>query len=532
MPIQLRDVNGNLIAMTAAQKLQLLTEIGGVDQAKLDAKGLAVTQPGGASVASAVSLLLGSGLVLDPLAGNGARIRRSNAWRDITYFGAASAQVSETGQPSITFSGYISGSTLTVTAVTKGTLFVGAYIEAPGLYGAVKISALGTGTGNTGTYTVTTNQTLGSAGAVVAFVSCSQPGNTFATDVNASSAIKALRRCGRFRLRFSTGDRSDALTGFILSGHVEVPGKNGGPTAFIPVRFGGSATFFAPAGGGYDIVTDWIGWPVEAGDILHAKMYLHNGGAAFTISTQSPLTNPARNASTKSQITISGRGSDATAIPYGTSPWIENTGYVNGACFAPVAWEAESNELDRPITADFWGDSIGYGAGSSAAIPFLEQICVAAGVPFNNLCISGSNQTQIPRYALRRLQYARGDIAIVEHGRNSGDTAGLAKLWSFLRSLGYRKIIQTTTTNYTLTGNNALQGGGDSSAMRAFQRANVGVGDGPDVLWDVQGALQDQTTGLWLPGVAPADGLHPGDAGNTAVAVYAAANGWHNDLKA
>lgn len=39
MPIQLRDANGNLVAMTAAQKLQLLTEIGGAEASQLQAIG-------------------------------------------------------------------------------------------------------------------------------------------------------------------------------------------------------------------------------------------------------------------------------------------------------------------------------------------------------------------------------------------------------------------------------------------------------------------------------------------------------------
>ena len=58
------------------------------------------------------------------------------------------------------FTGSISGTTLTVTGVTSGALAVGQYIlgAAPG----TKISALGTGSGGTGTYTVSTSQTLAS----------------------------------------------------------------------------------------------------------------------------------------------------------------------------------------------------------------------------------------------------------------------------------------------------------------------------------------------------------------------------------
>jgi hypothetical protein len=63
--------------------------------------------------------------------------------------------------------GSIAGTTLTVTAVTSGTLVIGQKITATGIvgdatYGTCVITALGTGTGGTGTYTVSASQTLGS----------------------------------------------------------------------------------------------------------------------------------------------------------------------------------------------------------------------------------------------------------------------------------------------------------------------------------------------------------------------------------
>lgn len=58
--------------------------------------------------------------------------------------------------------GSISTTTLTVTAVTSGTLAVGQTISGTGITAGTKISALGTGTGGTGTYTVDTSQTAAS----------------------------------------------------------------------------------------------------------------------------------------------------------------------------------------------------------------------------------------------------------------------------------------------------------------------------------------------------------------------------------
>jgi hypothetical protein len=56
----------------------------------------------------------------------------------------------------------ISGTTMTVTAVGSGTLYVGQMIAGTGVTVGTKITALGTGTGGTGTYTVGVSQTVSS----------------------------------------------------------------------------------------------------------------------------------------------------------------------------------------------------------------------------------------------------------------------------------------------------------------------------------------------------------------------------------
>lgn len=58
--------------------------------------------------------------------------------------------------------GSIAGTTLTVSAVTSGTLAIGQTISGTGVTAGTKITALGTGTGGTGTYTVSTSQTASS----------------------------------------------------------------------------------------------------------------------------------------------------------------------------------------------------------------------------------------------------------------------------------------------------------------------------------------------------------------------------------
>ena len=60
------------------------------------------------------------------------------------------------------FTAAISGTTMTVSAVTSGTIFVGAVITGTGVTAGTRITAYGTGTGGTGTYTVSASQTVSS----------------------------------------------------------------------------------------------------------------------------------------------------------------------------------------------------------------------------------------------------------------------------------------------------------------------------------------------------------------------------------
>jgi len=66
------------------------------------------------------------------------------------------------------YSAYISGTTMTVTSVSAGTLAVGQELSGTGVTAGTTITALGSGTGSTGTYTVSVSQTVGSSGTPVA----------------------------------------------------------------------------------------------------------------------------------------------------------------------------------------------------------------------------------------------------------------------------------------------------------------------------------------------------------------------------
>jgi len=73
----------------------------------------------------------------------------------------ASTAINSVASPAIV-TGSISGTTLTVSAVTSGTLKIGQTIEGTGVTDGTIITAFGTGSGGAGTYTVSASQTVSS----------------------------------------------------------------------------------------------------------------------------------------------------------------------------------------------------------------------------------------------------------------------------------------------------------------------------------------------------------------------------------
>ena len=106
------------------------------------------------------------------------------------------------------FTASISGTTMTVSAVTSGTVLVGAVISGTGVTAGTRITAYGTGTGGTGTYTVDTSQTVSS------------------TTINSSSPTRiTVDRSGIYNFQF---------TGVLASG------SSSAKTAWIWIRRNGT----------------------------------------------------------------------------------------------------------------------------------------------------------------------------------------------------------------------------------------------------------------------------------------------------
>ncbi len=96
----------------------------------------------------------------------GGAIYASRYYGPVTLLGAwaqvVSIKIGSKNNPEAEVTGSIADDTLTVTAVASGALAVGQTITADGVLPGTKITALGTGTGGIGTYTVSQPQTVAS----------------------------------------------------------------------------------------------------------------------------------------------------------------------------------------------------------------------------------------------------------------------------------------------------------------------------------------------------------------------------------
>ena len=107
-----------------------------------------------------------------PRARIGSKVFASRFYAAISSLGSwaqiVSLEIGSSNSPSASFTGSVSGNTLTVSAVASGTLAVGQTVQdlAGNLPPGTIISALGTGTGGTGTYTLTNSLTVASEAMV------------------------------------------------------------------------------------------------------------------------------------------------------------------------------------------------------------------------------------------------------------------------------------------------------------------------------------------------------------------------------
>ena len=160
---------------------------------------------------------------------------------------------------SAVFVGSISGTTLTVTLKTSGTIAVGQAVYGIGVSYATIITALGTGTGGTGTYTINNSQTVTSQSLTSVLVG----GITTASIGQALTGVAITGTAGQF----SCTTASQTL---VVGQTITISGTFGGtgsitgytdPTTYFIVATNGSTTFtLSTTSGGAGVVTT-VGTP-------------------------------------------------------------------------------------------------------------------------------------------------------------------------------------------------------------------------------------------------------------------------------
>jgi hypothetical protein len=79
-----------------------------------------------------------------------------------TWANIVTIKIGSTGAPKATFAASISGTIMTVTAISGGVIGIGQTVKGPGLSNNVVITSFGTGSGGTGTYNLSLPQTISS----------------------------------------------------------------------------------------------------------------------------------------------------------------------------------------------------------------------------------------------------------------------------------------------------------------------------------------------------------------------------------
>jgi hypothetical protein len=140
------------------------------------------------------------------------------------------------------FTGSISTTTLTVTAVTSGTIAVGMELTSSGtISGNTSITALGTGTGGTGTYTVSISQSRSSATLTGRQQFTSLLVNATDTNSGANSLLADFQTGGTSRVRFTKAGSIEATGSVTATGGLSTFATTTSLPTGMQLRIGGFA---------------------------------------------------------------------------------------------------------------------------------------------------------------------------------------------------------------------------------------------------------------------------------------------------
>jgi Flp pilus assembly protein TadG len=232
--------------------------------------------------------------------------------------------------------GSISSTTLTVTAVTSGALSVGDAISGTSVKSGTTITALGSGTGGTGTYTVSTTQTVSSTTITA---TTSEP---WGIQVNASGSTPTSADIAA-KTAFNTGSPWAVVT------------DAGTPTS-APTQ-SGKATLYFPSG----VITTHVTAGMTILDNTTPGA-IPSGTTVSSISTTNWTVTMSANA-TGSGVAKGDLITFGTTIPAGTGgyawPWWQNTGSTTISSVSTSAAPGSATLSASPTGADvLQGDTI------------------------------------------------------------------------------------------------------------------------------------------------------------------------------
>lgn len=301
----------------------------------------------------------------------------------VSTYGVSSTAYTVTGAPftatdntatatSAVVTGSISTTTLTVSAVTSGTLKVGSVIYGTGVTAGTTITALGTGTGGTGTYTVSASQTVssttisayaivtaGTKNYSVAWTAPTWDGYSY-TEIHDSNALG-----GTYSAVWSGTDTTatisrgtDFSTRYVKVKHYDVFGRSKidttgqavdpiDPSKLLDSTPPGNVTNIVRTFSGTDLVVTWDK-PTDI-DLSSFRITLTNGVTTQSLPVLADLTNTAQKFVLTLENNIALWGSAASTIS-GTIYAIDFAGNENGG--AAISSITATNNLTVPANVD------------------------------------------------------------------------------------------------------------------------------------------------------------------------------------
>ncbi|MER8478448.1 hypothetical protein [Mesorhizobium sp. M1163] len=195
---------------------------------------------------------------------------------DGTLFGTP-GQVGLAQLPGGIVTGSIAGTTLTVSAVAAGVIAVGQQISGSGVTAGTTITALGTGSGGTGTYTVSASQTVSST-TISAYGAYFDMGAQFSRslfNLNNEITLVAIAKAPATQSLIA----DDGNTSSLVSVSLLTPGGGGGAQAFGTDANAVAASATAASTLGTDNSSKWSMFAAQF-NLTAAQAHIQRSGSA------------------------------------------------------------------------------------------------------------------------------------------------------------------------------------------------------------------------------------------------------------